>query len=1162
MAWHRALASVLVLLTSVHRLAAQKRGGGRDEVGFVQLTIAAREGKAAQLVRQAAAVERSLNSLLAKRRRTQVKLTDTPLSLLAVNASTHTASTWYKMDDGLLLQKLQDRMKANEEKEQEELANAQALDENGVPTGAAQLSQDGATSSSLQKIDKQWLTQSDIDHYAEDERRLQQLSGELQRVAASIARISTHQREIGMHLGLPDPNTVKFEVGERIEIQIGEGSKAGTWAKATVLGPGDRPNTWNVHVPTIKKGSKDMANVPAVALRKDEEKEKVATEPSEAKYEVGEQAQVQIAVGPLAGLWVRCSIRSKADLPDAYNIYVASAPPGHREIPSVPARVLRKAETKGLFTQYDMDGDGVLSSEEFKVAMREKANSVYEEAKEKKHSFAEGENVQVLIVEGENANKWVGCRIMGTGDLANSWNIFIPGAKVGFEYVQNIPEERLRRVGEGNETEAETEVRWKVIPEQADHEVLLQQGPYKDRWVPCEIRKKSDNGDSMTLWVPYGAADGKTLIPNILPDHVRLRRTCGPGYEEIFDADAPGYDHYDRPFNRKETAEECAADCNPRFSCRSFEWSPLVRECHLNKEGDPSLPGNGDYLFCRRKEVPKSAAALWKGPWLGQDIEYRIAEGEYNGTWHPCQIVGYGEKPDTYQIMASVEFLGLSERIKNVSGVPAEYLRFSEDQPLPTIGEFWEPPSGEEAQFRQEGNATQNESSTVQLTEEGSAATSTGDVAANASASNTTEQQAATSAAAAPAEKAAEEAAAPAAAAPAEESPDKKETRAALDADGIDGEVGESVEVVVGQGEHMGEWVPAVIQGYGSQPDTFNIKVVGVHGVDHFINDVKGIALRKANKTVVSEEDTTEYPSYSEGERAVIMMPMGHNASAAFSCSIKTKSPLKDIYDLEVPSFGDYPTVHARHLRKVVPSDATASTADDEMAISVQTVMSLIEGMTPDLLPVWSALMKEKKSLRLWIKQMEDWDSRCTLDERSKMVTSLQELSNKSRDAVAASVPEECSLGRWTKDGFDWEAVATCFQAATNTSRACASCPVRFLANAADKCASRCTPMLSQCRTAHGRASAKCQMAVGRCLDCLDLPSEDLTSCMKVPNAMNIMSAVSQLVKNTKGGGNLKLAATLRNAFDGPTFEQVDQMAKQALRAVLFSWERFTAREP
>jgi len=83
---------------------------------------------------------------------------------------------------------------------------------------------------------------------------------------------------------------------------------------------------------------------------------------------------------------------------------------------------------------------------------------------------------------------------------------------------------------------------------------------------------------------------------------------CPMGY--LFaPGDVPGGDFFGRGFdNVMDSISSCAADCNGRDLCLSFEYSPTSKNCYLNKEGKPSASLLGDTVFCTKKVAPSFAA--------------------------------------------------------------------------------------------------------------------------------------------------------------------------------------------------------------------------------------------------------------------------------------------------------------------------------------------------------------------------------------------------------------------------------------------------------------------------------------------------------------------------------------------------------------------------
>jgi len=77
---------------------------------------------------------------------------------------------------------------------------------------------------------------------------------------------------------------------------------------------------------------------------------------------------------------------------------------------------------------------------------------------------------------------------------------------------------------------------------------------------------------------------------------------CPAGYH-FADGDVPGWDQFGREMdNKRDTLKLCAADCNDRANCLSFEWSPTSKQCNLNQVLHPSLSRFEDFIFCQSRK--------------------------------------------------------------------------------------------------------------------------------------------------------------------------------------------------------------------------------------------------------------------------------------------------------------------------------------------------------------------------------------------------------------------------------------------------------------------------------------------------------------------------------------------------------------------------------
>jgi len=121
---------------------------------------------------------------------------------------------------------------------------------------------------------------------------------------------------------------VQFEAGEAAELWS---VKHKTWVKCVVEGPCEEPGKYDVVVPSAPAGSQRFPKIPAAALRK------------EHAFKAGEDAEIIVLQGPMAGSWIRCKVLAEGDKPDTYNVHIPAAPPDKRNLRSIPSAALRKA---------------------------------------------------------------------------------------------------------------------------------------------------------------------------------------------------------------------------------------------------------------------------------------------------------------------------------------------------------------------------------------------------------------------------------------------------------------------------------------------------------------------------------------------------------------------------------------------------------------------------------------------------------------------------------------------------------------------------------------------------------------------------------------------------------------------------------------------------
>jgi len=83
-------------------------------------------------------------------------------------------------------------------------------------------------------------------------------------------------------------------------------------------------------------------------------------------------------------------------------------------------------------------------------------------------------------------------------------------------------------------------------------------------------------------------------------------QVCPVGYV-LKQGDVPGGDNFGRQFeNKKDSIQECRADCDARQLCMSFEYSTIKKQCYLNAVSVPTSPNQfGDFTFCSKVDITR-----------------------------------------------------------------------------------------------------------------------------------------------------------------------------------------------------------------------------------------------------------------------------------------------------------------------------------------------------------------------------------------------------------------------------------------------------------------------------------------------------------------------------------------------------------------------------
>jgi len=140
-----------------------------------------------------------------------------------------------------------------------------------------------------------------------------------------------------------------FQVGEWLELLIQKGQYAGNWVPCQVLGQGQAPYTYDVHIPGAPEGKQDFKDIPSDQLRRGQSALSAAAAGGLAGrvFQVGEQLELQIQKGQYAGNWVPCQVTGQGSAPHTYNVHIPSAPQGKQDFVDIPSAQLRRGEGQG-----------------------------------------------------------------------------------------------------------------------------------------------------------------------------------------------------------------------------------------------------------------------------------------------------------------------------------------------------------------------------------------------------------------------------------------------------------------------------------------------------------------------------------------------------------------------------------------------------------------------------------------------------------------------------------------------------------------------------------------------------------------------------------------------------------------------------------------------
>jgi len=384
-----------------------------------------------------------------------------------------------------------------------------------------------------------------------------------------------------------------------------------------------------------------------------------------------------------------------------------------------------------------------------------------------------------------------------------------------------------------------------------------------------------------------------------------------------------------------------------------------------------------------------------------------------------------------------------------------------------------------------------------------------------------------------------------------------------IEEDSIDGEEGESVEVHVWKGPKAGQWLPGVIISTGTTPDSYNIRLPGVLKTHMDLRDVPGSKLRKANmKVEILEEE--DYPTYLPGEAAMVVEPKEGGQEELHRCTIVDKGEFSNTYDMIDAQGITVVGVHAKFMRKISGGERTTTTTTaaptpEPAVLNMRGVMQMITSLQDDLTQVFSLLSNSKKELRVWKKRSLDWEEGCSAQDRRGFVSHLMKMGEASSDFVFRNTPQECSMTSWkSKDsGVMWDELITCFAAAGNTSRECATCPSKFLLNVAEGCLAKCQPMLIPCiADEEGRL---CAQKAAHCMDCIQEPTQKLLKCMNSPSQEVVGAALKTITKSGKAG-LLDIEQGLRSKLSPRGFANANHAAFYGIRTLTYAWKAIMGR--
>jgi len=104
---------------------------------------------------------------------------------------------------------------------------------------------------------------------------------------------------------------------------------------------------------------------------------------------------------------------------------------------------------------------------------------------------------------------------------------------------------------------------------------------------------------------------------------------CATGFD-LIPGDVRGWGSTLGSLKNVDTTNDCAAQCNAKPNCCSYEWSSLSKICNLNQECSPNAVQFNEYRFCVRKQkdeipagtLPNAGKFVIRNKGTGKMIRY------------------------------------------------------------------------------------------------------------------------------------------------------------------------------------------------------------------------------------------------------------------------------------------------------------------------------------------------------------------------------------------------------------------------------------------------------------------------------------------------------------------------------------------------------------